>query len=107
MMPDYTFYIDAYLGTRIPEKHFNRCAARAREALARLERCYQVTGGTQARSLALCAMAEAIYEARGGMISASVGSLTVRYQDAVDRQLWRELYHRAGIYLDICRGVAT
>ena len=107
-MADYGFYTEAYLGTLIPEKHFSRCMARAQETLACFERCYEVAGGTEERKLALCAMAEAVYAAqrRGGVVSASAGSVSVRYQDAADRQLWRELYAAARIYLDIYRGVS-
>ena len=82
--------------------------ARAGEALARFERDYTVTGGQEERKLALCAMAEAVYEAgrQQGVVSASAGAVAVRYQEKADRQLWRELYDRARIYLDICRGIA-
>lgn len=107
-MVDYGFYTDAYLGELIPEKQFGRCMARAAEALACMERRYRITGGTEERKLALCAMAEAVYDAdkNRGVVSATVGSVSVRYQDHADRQLWRELYDRAGIYLQISRGVS-
>lgn len=106
-MADYSFYTQEYLGAEIPEKHFNRCMARAREALAALERRYSVTGGTEERKLALCAMAEAVYrgEKHAGIVSAGTGSVSVRYAESGPRQLWRELYDRAAIYLEICRGV--
>ena len=106
-MVDFTYYTQEYLGAQIPEKQFDRCLARAGEALAYLERCFTVTGGQEARKLALCAMAEGVYEAqhRRGVAGATVGSVSVRYEDARHRQLWRELYERAAIYLDICRGV--
>lgn len=108
-MTDYGFYTAAYLGTVIPEKQFKRCMARAGEALAHFERIYTVTGGAEERRLALCAMAEAIYTAanRSGVVSATVGSVSVRYLENADRQLWRELYDRARIYLNIYRGVAV
>ena len=106
-MVDFTYYTQEYLGVQIPEKAFARCMARAREALEYIERCFQVTGGQDARALALCAMAEGVYELenRRGVQSASVGSVSVRYEDSRPAQLWRELYDRAAIYLDICRGV--
>ena len=106
-MVDFAFYRDTYLGLQIPEKQFNSCMARAREALAALRRRYTVTGGAEEEKLALCAMAEAVWEAyrRGDAVSATVGSVSVRYPDG-DRRLWRELYEKAGIYLEICRGVA-
>lgn len=105
-MADFAFYRDTYLGLRIPEKQFDGCVARAREALAAFRRRYTVTGGTEEERLALCAMAEAVWEAyrRGGAVSATVGSVSVRYGEDEDR-LWRELYEKAAIYLDIYRGV--
>ena len=105
-MVDFGFYTDTYLGSRIPEKQFPSCMARAREALACFQRLYTVSGGEEERRLALCAMAEAVYAAfcRGGVVSASAGSVAVRYGET-DGRLWRELYEKARIYLDIYRGV--
>ena len=105
-MVDFGFYTGTYLGSKIPEKQFSSCMARAGEALAALKRRYTVTGGEEAQKLALCAMAEAVYDSfrRGGAVSASVGSVSVRYDG--EKRLWRELYEKARIYLDICRGVA-
>jgi hypothetical protein len=55
-------------------------------------------------------MAEALYahsKRRGGISAASVGEVSVHYEGSTqaDRQLNRELYEKASIYLDICRGV--
>ena len=107
MMPDYSFYTGAYLGQRIPEKQFAFCIARAGEALAQIDRAYRVTGTQEERKLALCAMAEVAYAAqrRNGAVSATVGGVSVRYREDAARQLWRELYDAARIYLKICRGV--
>ena len=106
-MVDYSYYTQEYLGVQIPQKQFDRCLARAKEALAAMERCYTVAGGTEERRLALCAMAETVYEAehRRGVVSATVGSVSVRYGESGARQLWRELYDKAAIYLEIRRGV--
>ena len=98
------FYRDQYGGTRIPEEAFPEFYRRAEDALARLERCYSIEGGEDARRMALCAMAEAIYDStgkRGGVTAASVGSVSVRYAD-IDRSL----YDRAATYLEIYRGTA-
>ena len=105
-MADFGFYTDTYLGNRIPEKQFASCMARAKAALACMERRFSVSGGPEERRLALCAMAEAVYAAfcRGGVVSATTGSVSVRYRDD-DEKLWRELYEQARIYLEICRGV--
>ncbi len=109
-MVDYEFYTGSYLGSSIPEKAFPSTAARAQAALNKLKGVYQVSSsGPEAEKMALCAMAEAIYIAsknRGGVTAATVGSVSVRYDDAQTQRkaLWRELYEQASIYLDIYRG---
>ena len=110
-MADYAFYTDVYLGSRIPEKAFSGMALRAKEVLERFSRIYRVTvPGEDSYKMAICAMAEALYahgKHRGGVTAASVGEVNVRYDssDRTDRQLQRELYEKAAIYLDIYRGV--
>ena len=112
-MVDYEFYVNYYLGSLIPQKGFGGCAARAKEALDRFKSCYQVvSSGPEAEKLAICAMAEAIYAARknrGNVASATVGSVSVRYEDSAgtNKALWRELYAQASIYLDIYRGACV
>ena len=105
-MVDHSFYTESYLGEKIPEKHFPNCMARAQEALACFDRRYTVSGTEEERKLALCAMAEAVWEndRRGNVVSATTGSVSVRYGEA-DRR-WRALYEKARIYLQICRGVS-
>jgi hypothetical protein len=105
---DYGFYADTYLGSRVPQGKFPECLARAKDALACLESRYRVAGSELERSLALCAMAEAIYDddRTRGIQSAQIGSVNVRYREKTGHPLWRELYDRAGIYLTISRGVA-
>ena len=108
-MVTYQFYTDEFLGEAIPEKAFPTMLARAREALSRYEKNYTVTGDAVSRAMALCAMAETLYAAgkrRGGVTSASVGGVSVRYDSEGDAQkaLKRELFQRASIFLDIYRG---
>lgn len=109
-MADYEFYVNSYLGSAIPQKAFPAAAAQAAAALDRICRIYQVAEhGEQTRKLAICAMAEAVYAAsrrKAGVTAASVGNVSVRYENGerVDKSLQRELYQRAGIYLDIYRG---
>lgn len=115
MMPmaDFAFYTDVYMGELIPEKSFAGMALRANEYLQRLQRVYQVSvPGEESLKMAVCAVAEAIYAAskrRGGVTAASVGQVSVHYEsgDRADRALQRELYEKASIYLDICRGVGA
>ena len=110
-MADYVFYTDVYLGCAIPEKAFPGMALRAREALERIQRICRVTvPGEDSLKMAICAMAETLYahsKRRGGVVSASTGEVSVRYEGAgqADRLLRQELYRQAAIYLDICRGV--
>lgn len=105
-MVDYTFYRDTYLGSAIPEAAFSGMAARAREQLDRMKRVFKVrSSGEQAENMALCAMAETLYAYRNtGLASASVGSVRVQYETGTAR-LQQLLQERAGIYLDIYRGV--
>ena len=110
-MADFAFYTDVYLGSAIPEKAFCSMAQRAKEILERFCRIYRVSvPGEDSRELAVCAMAESLYahsKRRGGISAASVGEVSVHYEGGAqaDRQLNRELYEKASIYLDICRGV--
>ena len=102
-MTDYGFYRESYMGSRIPEAAFPEFAARAEEALLRLERCYTVTGTEKERTMALCGVAECIYDRtgrRGGVASASVGQTSVRYTDRD-----AGIYDAASVYLHIYRGV--
>ena len=57
-----------------------------------------------ARAMALCAMAEALYRGAGsqGIASTSIGGVRVQYRE--DGKLWQKMYRCAGIYLDIYRG---
>ena len=107
-MVTYDFYINTYLGSAIDEKSFPAAAARAAAVLEGYERCCRVRcSGHDSRGMAICAMAEAIhqYGASRFVDSASVGSVSVRYNSRGGRELERELLRRAGIYLDIYRGV--
>lgn len=105
-MVKYEFYVNQYLGSAIPEKAFSGMAAQARQVLERFKEVYRVeSSGQQAESMAICAMAESLWQNRNkGVTSASIGSVSVRYE--TDRNaLRRELYDKACIYLDIYRGV--
>lgn len=110
-MVDFEFYRNGYLGSIIPEKQFSAVAGRAEAELKRLQRCYRVSSsGSDSENMAICAMAEALFRAQGrqGISTASVGSVSVRYQDTdPEKALRRELYRCAGIYLDIYRGVSA
>jgi len=103
-MVTYQFYTEEFLGESIPEKAFPAMLTRAEEALSRFERDFTVTGEAVSRAMALCAMAEALYEHqdRRGIREQTVGSVRVRYEDG--QSLRRCLYEKAATYLDIYRG---
>ena len=117
-MPDYTFYVEDYLGEDIPEKEFPRFIRRAGDELRRMREMYAVAprqglDPELAESMALCAVADAMYEfaqedeARG-IAKVSVGSVSETYtappelcsRTLADRAHFR---HEAGYYLRIGR----
>ena len=106
-MMDFDYYVNTYLGTELKEREFNLFAARAKAVLEQFCRDFIVVGGEDARAMAVCAMAEALHRhgTRRGVASANVGGVSVRYMGESDRELTRELYRKAQIYLDIYRGV--
>ena len=66
-MPDYTFYVEDYLGEDIPEKEFPRFIRRAGDELRRMREMYAVAprqglDPELAENMALCAVADAMYE---------------------------------------------
>ena len=106
-MVTYEFYVNSYLGSAIPENAFSGVAARAQAALTKMKERYTVRGEEVAQMLAVCAMAEALYQAErhpGDVVQSSIGEVSVRYR-VRETSLFRELYRRAEIYLDIYRGV--
>ena len=102
-MADHDFYVNTYLGTRIPEKAWDSYARQAQACLDRLCRLCRVEGGEDAKAMALCAMADVLYRERGreNVVSSTAGEVSVRYGG---RTLLGQLYEQAGIYLDIYRG---
>ena len=109
-MVDYDFYINTYLGSAIDEKNFPAAAARAAAVLEGYERhCRVKCPGPDSRRLAICAMAEEIFRYGMGRLldSASIGSVSVRWGSRGGRELERALLQKAGIYLEIHRGVGV
>lgn len=107
-MVDYTFYVNTYLGSAIPEDSFPGIIQQAQRSLDRFKRLYQVSGSREAEKLALCAMAEELYAwllRPAGVVSAGVGKVSIRYVQDQKRCLERQLYAQALLYLDIYRGV--
>ena len=66
-MPDYTFYKEQFAGEDIPESEFPRFLKRAEIELKRMRRIYPMTPAgayteDAAAEMALCAIADAMYE---------------------------------------------
>ena len=118
-MPDYAYYRETYLGEDIPEAAFPRCIRRAAAELARMRDVYAVVprpglDTCEAEAMALCAIADAVYEfdqedeARG-LSSMTVGSVSESYTAppelcATTLALRAAHYrHEAGYYLQIGR----
>ena len=112
----YDFYQNIYGGSAIAAGEFPELLKRAQDQLRAYERSYRVTGDETQRSMALCAMAEAIayfdaaLNGQGGLRYASVGTVSVSGQgiysqvDLSPAARERELYRTACTYLDIYRG---
>ncbi|EFB74812.1 hypothetical protein [Subdoligranulum variabile] len=118
-MPDYAFYRESYLGEDIPEAQFPRFLRRAEAELARMRDVYAVAprpglDPDNAEAMALCAIADAVYEfaqedeARG-LSGMTVGSVSESYTAppelcATTLALRAAHYrHEAGYYLQIGR----
>ena len=110
-MVDYAFYVSSYLGSSIPQTAFAGAMEQAVRALSRFKRLYHVTTGSDsAQKLALCAMAEVAYAAScrtQGVISASMGQVSVHYSQSEKKTLEQQMYRQALNYLDIYRGVGV
>ena len=119
-MADYGFYRNDYMGDAIPEADFPRLIKRAGEQLALYRRIYTVDakqGGAE-EDMALCAMAEALYNAEivangEALQSASIGSVSTSYGseaakavDVTPAGVERALFHAARLYIDIYTGVS-
>ena len=110
-MADYDFYVKAFMGSAVPEKEFSGAVVRAAAVLERFLRVYRVGDCTEeAKDMALCAMAESLYNStrrQNGVTAQSVGNVSVRYEtgESSDKALLRELYQRASVFLPFSRGV--
>lgn len=113
-MVEYEFYQKEYMGVSIPEAEFPRLSKRAGEQLARYRRVYLVqTPYEGAESMAVCAIADALYyfetvQNGGTVASSKIGSVSVSYAnstvDTTPKAQEAELYRCACLYLDIYRG---
>ena len=119
-MVTYEFYMSSYHGGSIPANEWPAYEAKAAAQLRLYKRIYTVTapdGSSDAESMAVCAMAEALYSfdlianGEAGVQSASIGSVSTSYGNAaaaVDvspKGQAKELYRLACLFLDIYRGV--
>lgn len=120
-MTDYRYYVENYLGEDIPESEFPRVMRRAQAELARMRDVYAVAprpglDPTEADAMAVCAIADAMYEfdqedAARGLTKVTVGSVSETYAAppelcAATLALRAAHYrHEAGYYLQIGRWV--
>ena len=110
-MIDYDFYVNSYLGSVIPEKAFPALARRSADALAEINRRYQVRNADKvSEKMALCAIAETLYslaDRKTGVKAATVGGVSVQYEDSSASGIRKRVLDAARIYLDIYRGVSA
>ena len=120
-MTNYRYYVENYLGEDIPESEFPRVMRRAQAELARMRDVYAVAprpglDPTEADAMAVCAIADAMYEfdqedAARGLTKVTVGSVSETYAAppelcAATLALRAAHYrHEAGYYLQIGRWV--
>lgn len=114
-MVAYTFYQDSYGGSALSPEEWAFFGLRAEEKLAYYKRIYTVVASEMGEAMAVCAMAEALayfsaaLSGGGAVSSASIGSVSVSYAQAVElspKGQERELLRCAKLYLDIYRGAS-
>lgn len=115
-MDGYEFYTQTYFGQSIPLEAWPAAEREASALLAKYKREYTVTAPAQsidAESMAVCAMAEVIYDRAVKLSavasSASIGSVSTSYSalpgvEYSEKQYARNVYNAARQYLDIYRG---
>lgn len=123
-MVEYGYYTGTFHGAAIPETEWPAAEREASATLAKYKRDYTVTAiDADSESMAICAMAETIYEnavakaacLNGGPISSvSVGSVSTGRSsgsgvngglDTAPSAVERRIYKAASLYLDIYLGV--
>lgn len=121
-MTDFNFYSETYCGSLIPADAWDAVCRDAEAQMNRYERIYHVSyPQTGSRNMAVCAMAEALYEfaqlqdAGGAVQSVSVGNVSenraaVAAPDTSAAAQAAELYRRAvleGVHYETRRTVAV
>lgn len=122
-MVDHKFYTDTFHGGSIAAAEWPAYERTAASVLTRYKRIYTVTvpeDAPDAESMAICAMAEALYSfdliangESGPVQAASIGSVSTSYGgsgvstvDTSPAAQAKELYRCACLYLEIYRGVS-
>ena len=116
-MVTYDFYTDTYHGSSIAKDNWDALEREASAKLNQYKRKYTVTAPEEnSEAMAVCAMAETMdyfetaQSGTGAVQSASIGSVSVSYGNAVGVDLSpkgqeKELFRCACLFLDIYRGV--
>lgn len=107
-MVSYDFYQNTYLGSAIAQGVWKSWEARARQRLEALEHKYTlIPYGPDSRDMAVCAIAETLYEFRKKWFVAkeTVGGVSVSYEADTEALLNRKLLQDARGYLQVYRGV--
>lgn len=120
-MAEYDFYRNVYMGDAIPDAEFLRLIKRAEDKLAQYRRIYTIAAEKdgEAEKMAICAMAEALYNAEtvangeSSIQSAAIGSVSTTYGGAIAQAvdvtptgIERALFRAALLYIDIYTGVS-
>ena len=104
-MTDFNFYSETYCGSLIPADAWDAVCRDAEAQMNRYERIYHVSyPQTGSRNMAVCAMAEALYEQSVSVGNVSENRAAVAAPDTSAAAQAAELYRRAGLYADIYRG---
>ena len=113
-MVTFQFYIESYGGNSIPETDFLRICRNAAAKLSQYKRSFIITGDEESESMAVCAIADAMYyyeiAANGGVCqNVSVGSVSsskvsATLPDTSPTAQEAEFYRCTKVYLSVYRG---
>lgn len=103
-MVSFEFYVNEYHGGTVPESDWVRMEARAQLQMEKWKRSMSFSGEDRQVNLAICALADGLWEAdsMGMLRSASIGSVSVEYRVKNPEKM---LLERISSFVDVYRGV--